>query len=487
MRLAQGKQTTEAGALPVIGIVGAGVAGSTIALYLAQRYRCRVILLDRNDSVVNGPPICHLHAGGNLYREIPDQECLALLEQSVQTLRFYPHCANIRPTVLAVPTRDGGEVSELLPRLEKLKQRYRSLVAADPDNAVLGPVDGYYRLYSRAQMAELAKRALPQMPSGADDWMIPVAHSLDFDRVKWPLIQVQEFGLSVFRLAANAALALEQQPNCQLQLNTRVTGLRRQAQGWLIDTQPAAGPMTTLAVDYLVNAAGHRSGALDDLAGLQRPRWVEFKAAYVTRWPGVQGHWPELVFHGARGTPEGMAQLTPYADGHFQLHGMTEEITLFPEGLSASSVQSAQPELAPRLARKLDLGWPAGEVGRRSRKAIAHLAHFIPAFAGAEVAGKPLFGAQQIPGDNAQLRAAGISFDGPDYARAEIVKANSAIPVAEALAERLVAQGRLQPLPEPMRRSLSAETVEQIACDLARRREYPEALARRTGQSCWGH
>ncbi|GAA5187678.1 FAD-dependent oxidoreductase [Ferrimonas gelatinilytica] len=468
---------------PVIGIVGAGVAGTTIALYLSQHYRCEVRLLDKNDTVVNGPPICHLHAGGNLYREIPDEECLALLEQSVETLRFYPHCANVRPTVLAVPTRDPGSVDDLLPRLAKLQQRYQALIDEDPANAVLGPAEAYYRLYTRAQMAQLAGQPLPRTPLSADDWMIPVARSLDFNRVKWPLIQVQEYGLSVFRLAANASLALANQPNCQVLLNTRVTGLRPQAQGWQLQAEKSGKVTAPLTVDYLVNAGGHRSGELDDWAGLRRPRWVEFKAAYLTRWSDVPGNWPELVFHGARGTPEGMAQLTPYADGHFQLHGMTDEITLFPGGLSASTDQSAQPVLAPLLARKLSQGWQAGEIGQRSRRAIAHLAHFIPAFASAEVAGKPLFGAQQIPGSNADLRAAGISFAGHDYARAEIVKANSALPVARALAEYLMAQGRLQPLSRPWQTALSADAVERTACELALRRDYPEALARRTGQS----
>ncbi|GAL14445.1 hypothetical protein JCM19233_5457 [Vibrio astriarenae] len=55
-----------------------------------------------------------------------------------------------------------------------------------------------------------------------------------------------------------------------------------------------------------------------------RERLVEFKAAYVTRWTENQYQWPEVIFHGERGTPNGMAQLTPYSDNTFQLHGMTK-------------------------------------------------------------------------------------------------------------------------------------------------------------------
>ncbi|MEZ9856291.1 FAD-dependent oxidoreductase, partial [Vibrio breoganii] len=85
-----------------------------------------------------------------------------------------------------------------------------------------------------------------------------------------------------------------------------------------------------LTTDYLINASGFETGIVDDFVGSKQQRLVEFKAAYVTEWPYSQEckeEWPEVIFHGPRGTPQGMAQLTPYADGVFQLHGMTEGIT----------------------------------------------------------------------------------------------------------------------------------------------------------------
>jgi len=54
-----------------IAIVGGGVAGSSIALYLGQ-LGLNVTLFEKEPSLVSGPPFCHLHAGGNLYREISD-------------------------------------------------------------------------------------------------------------------------------------------------------------------------------------------------------------------------------------------------------------------------------------------------------------------------------------------------------------------------------------------------------------------------------
>ncbi|MEI8642374.1 hypothetical protein P4S68_20570 [Pseudoalteromonas sp. Hal099] len=54
--------------------------------------------------------MCHLHAGGNLYREIPDEDCIDLLKQCIDILRLYPYTIDVRPTVFAVPTRDDDSL-----------------------------------------------------------------------------------------------------------------------------------------------------------------------------------------------------------------------------------------------------------------------------------------------------------------------------------------------------------------------------------------
>lgn len=52
-----------------IAVVGAGIAGSTIALKLSEKFpSSSTFLFEAGPSLVNGPPICHLHAGGALYR-----------------------------------------------------------------------------------------------------------------------------------------------------------------------------------------------------------------------------------------------------------------------------------------------------------------------------------------------------------------------------------------------------------------------------------
>ena len=212
-----------------IAIIGGGAAGSTAALHLGQM-GLDVTLFEQEQSLISGPPFCHLHAGGNLYREISDAQCVTLLRQSVAFLRYYPFIVDYRPTVIMVPVEDKGTPEALLPRLKLLVAEYEKLIAEDPANAVLGNSSDYYKPYTRAEMERL--RTLPEVsqPKSADEWMIPVAKVLDFERVQFPVILVQEYGLNLFRLSAGVTLALEAMEDVTLLLEHKVTDIRMA--GW---------------------------------------------------------------------------------------------------------------------------------------------------------------------------------------------------------------------------------------------------------------
>lgn len=462
-----------------VGILGGGIAGATVALRLTDM-GIHTLLLESSTGLVNGPPFCHLHAGGNLYREISDQQCLTLLRQSIDSVRAYPHSINRRPTVIAVPVTDAGNPNALLPRLRQVAREYQRLVTENPANKMLGEPGDYYRCYEREEFEALAKRPLPVRAECHDDWMIPLAHQLNADTLKFPLILVQEYGWSLFRMAATATLALTRSPLCDLRLNTRATRLEQRECSWLVQSVGPKGECMD-EVDFLVNACGFRTGLVDDMAGYRRERLVEYKAAYLARWP-VSAHWPEVIFHGERGTPQGMAQLTPYPNGLFQLHGMTDAITLFKNGLVANPAHSAQPRLPEAYRQQLNEGWNADEARTRTQRAIEHMARLLPDFARATPAGKPLFGAQQIPGSDPRLRAADVSFEGHHYARVEIVKASSALTAADRIVGKLTELGWLNhtvPLsPEItlVSRQTAAE-VEATAIQLAEARGYPRELA----------
>lgn len=466
-----------------VAIVGGGIAGATVALCLGE-LGLDVTLIEKGPTLVNGPPICHLHAGGNLYREISNEQCLALLAESIDLVRLYPHAVDYRPTVIAVPKVDKGMPLDNLARLKKLQDEYQRLVELDPLNRVLGKPEQYFELFSREQVEALKSKKILAKPSSLLDWLIPVAHHVDLEQLKFPIIMVQEYGLNLFRLAASAELALKKLPCCTVLTNTKVSAIESLNNCWSVTYQNELETHKE-EFDYLINAAGFKSGVVDDMAGFERQRLVEFKAAYVTKWQGYDKIWPEVVFLGERGTPNGMAQFTPYPDGYFQLHGMTQSITLFNNGLVESSKASAQPQLDDHFLDKIDKGWSDNEINLRSQSAIDHLSHFIPEFAkSAIVSMKPLFGAQQIPGQDADLRAAGVSFEGNHYARCEIVKASSVLSVADEIIKQLIHLDFLDLSHSGSREFSTLSTIvekdiTEHALSICESRHYPKALANR--------
>lgn len=460
-----------------VGIIGGGVAGSTIAIRLAA-LGIETYLFEAKASLIDGPPMCHLHAGGNLYREIPDEDCVELLKQSIDMLRMYPHSIDVRPTLIAIPKRDDGNPEDLLPRLQLLTREYKALIEADPANKVLGEAEDYYRLYDKQQVQALldANDSDPSLfpenkvPQNLDHWVVNAAKQLNLDKLKFPIVAVQEYGWNIFRLAASAQIALGFYPNAHLLLNTQVINVNQadntdkvinpdanidngKATGpkWVINYQQSIAPdqaeTETITVDYLINACGFKTGIIDNMIGVPVQRMVEFKASYVTHWNRVSNtasvpvnedlvhpsiRLPEIIIHGKRGTPQGMVQLTPYPDGYYQIHSMNNAVTLFKDGLVATKKDDAQPELKPKYLDYIEEGWNPATLHERSQRAINEVSEFVPNFATATPTGNALYGGQQIPGDNDTLRVADVSlYPELNYARAENVKASSALEASD--------------------------------------------------------
>jgi hypothetical protein len=471
--------------MPKIAIIGGGVAGSTTALYLGN-LGMDVTLFERENSLVNGPPFCHLHAGGNFYPDISDEQCLILLKQSIDFVRFYPFIVDYRPTVIALPLTCGSTPKALLPRLELVKGRYEALIHKDSNNKVLGESSEYYRCYGREEIEALQSKSYVSVPKNSDEWMITVAKNIDLDKVQFPLIIVQEYGLNLFRLSSGVGLALNQLSTVSLQTNTIVSNIQEVCNEKLWDVTSIYNDITTTkSFDYVINAAGFRTGLIDDMLGVECKRMVEFKAAYVSHWEATSEIlFPEIIFHGKRGTPEGMGQFTPYPQGYFQLHAMTKEITLYDDGLVANTNVSCQPKLGQSFIEKIEKSWTNEEIIERTQSAINHLAKFIPNFAEATVASKPLFGAQQIPGDDPSLRVAEVSFPTDRYARCEIVKVSSVMDMIDTITREFVKLGYIDAELQGQRNlkhlsSLREFEVNALAEMIAQERQYPKELGHR--------
>ena len=469
-----------------IAIIGGGVAGSTAAMYFGK-LGLDVTLFEKESSLVSGPPFCHLHAGGNLYREISDAQCVTLLKQSIDFLRFYPYIVDYRPTVIVLPKTDKGKPEDLLPRLNLLTKEYETLIKKDKKNEVLGESENYYKIYSKEVIETLKMKDIVKEPTSCDEWMIPVAKNIDLDTIQFPLIMVQEYGLNLFRLAAGAALSLESLKSVRLHTSSIVYNVQENVdtKKWIVSFLNEDKSHQE-SFDYLINAAGFRTGKIDDFIGAPCERMVEFKAAYVSQWDACDTvKFPEIVFHGERGTPEGMGQFTPYPHGYFQLHGMTKDITLYEDGLVSNSVVSCQPKLGQDFIAKIENDWKEEETIERTQSAIRHISRFIPSFCTAHVGSRPLFGAQQIPGDDPTLRVAEVSFPKERYARCEIVKVSSVLDMVREILHKFKKLGYVDtslPTEEICTKPIEHKetTLSQRAIHIANERKYPSALACRT-------
>lgn len=137
-----------------VGIIGGGVSGVVIALQLAE-LGINHVLFEQKKSVVNGPPFCHLHAGGNLYPDISDEQCRFLMRQSIEMARLFPQSIDERPTLITVPKSESYQVDRIEDRLDMLVDFYKKLIEEDSSNAVLGAPEDYYKIYNKEDLDAL--------------------------------------------------------------------------------------------------------------------------------------------------------------------------------------------------------------------------------------------------------------------------------------------------------------------------------------------
>lgn len=466
-----------------IAVIGGGIAGSTISLYLSN-LGLNITLFEKNKSLVSGPPICHLHAGGNLYREIDDNSCITLLKECVDLLRVFPNAIDYRPTILATPKTDNIDPNKLFKRLEILKVEYQKLIDKDKNNKILGEVKNYYKSYSKDDILELKKRDILKNPKSFDEWMIPFAKNVELDKFKFPIILVQEYGLNIFRLGATTSYILENTKTANISFNSEVIDIKenKNKDSYSIEYKKE-NIIKKESFDYVINSAGFRTGTIDDMLNIKRDSLVEFKSAYVTKWEDNKDIWPEVIFFGKRGTPTGMAQFTPYPNGYFQIHGMTEDITLFKNGLVKNTPFSSQPKLDKKFIDKIDKSWSVEDINTRTTRSIKHIKQYIPSFQNVTISSKPLYGAQQIPGKDSDLRTADVTFDKNRYARCEIVKGNSVLNMSDLIVKELIKLNYLDKNDYGKREFLYNMQIDDnkittIAENLTKEREYPISLAR---------
>ena len=464
-----------------VAVIGGGVSGAVTALQLSD-LGVDNILFEKGKSLVNGPPFCHLHAGGNLYPDISEEHCKLLMRQSIEMARLFPQSIDKRPTFISIQKSEDYEAENITDRLEILVEYYKNLIAEDPANEVLGAPANYYNIYNKEQLIHLSQQSVVQIPNTPDQWITNAIKLIDLEQLKMPVILVQEYGWNFFRLAAQAQLALTRTSECTVKLNTEIVTVKNVSYKNLDYNWEVKTNNEVFKVKYLVNSCGYKTGEFDEPLKLNSEHLIEFKASYLSKWQPIQGLIPELIFHGKRGTNNGMAQLTPYCDDYFQIHGMTKDITLFKNGLIKLKNDTHQTQFNNDLKQKLAFGWKQDDINTRTKSAIRFVTKFVPSFKSAIVGGPPLYGAQQIPGNDPDLRVGEVSFPTKFYARSEIVKASSALTVANQIIDKIQEEKIIPTIKKQSKntllKSIKTSEIDTLASELAIERGYPKVLAK---------
>lgn len=181
------------------GIIGGGVSGVVTALQLADA-GIDSVLFEQKESVVNDPPFCHLHAGGNLYPDISDEQCRILMKQSIEMARLFPQSIDERPTFIAIPKSEDYETAAITGRLKMLEDYYKALIQEDPANEIMGSPETYFAVYAEEDLMALAQKPTVKQPTSPDEWAGNAIKLIDYKKLKMPVILVQEYGWNLFRL-----------------------------------------------------------------------------------------------------------------------------------------------------------------------------------------------------------------------------------------------------------------------------------------------
>lgn len=99
-------------------------------------------------------------------------------------------------------------------------------------------------------------------PKNLEEWMAPFARYVDFKKIKWPVLLVQEYGLNVFRISAIANMILKE----RVLYNTEVVDIKKN--GFLIRYKKNEN-IYEEHFDFLINAAGFESGKIDNMLGIR--------------------------------------------------------------------------------------------------------------------------------------------------------------------------------------------------------------------------
>jgi hypothetical protein len=312
-----------------IAIIGGGISGCVTALKLLEKYKSKVniVLYEKRDKLLGGPPFCHLHAGGMLYPMISIKECESLLHHSILFAQEFSECITYIPTVVAYRKNSKFDANKLVMKCRIMKYHYASNVAHP-----LGDPETYYQVYDRQDIIALKNGEQINKSEYHDKYVREFAKILDnIDDIKYPFVSVREHSISMEKIKRTIMKRLYSYNNIEILYNTTV--------------ESDSNGNGNGDYDYIINAAGCN---IDDLRKEKSNHYLEFKASWMIH-NRLNMELPEIAIIGERDTENGMIQISPLSDGLYQIHCMMDNVTLFDGGLIYNKKLSDYPDKLKRI------------------------------------------------------------------------------------------------------------------------------------------
>lgn len=240
-----------------ITIIGAGAAGISAALELAER-GYKVLLIERN-TMGDGASGRNPGRMGHGFHYADVDTALSYLRASIKVQRKYPGFL-IAEQIQDSPLRRGRyfitkdsnpNKDDILRTYEQIKAEYARLVLEDPANEVFGRPDDFYHILS------------PEA----------YQHCVNMDLVEMA-IETNEHLFLWHDFKNHMKQLISSHPNIELLEHTNVCGLKRNSFGktrFIVEIENNQGGFEGLLTDYIINSTWENIEYLNSQLGIQMP------------------------------------------------------------------------------------------------------------------------------------------------------------------------------------------------------------------------
>ena len=276
--------------IPMISIVGGGIAGCSIALELSKDKTNNITIYEQNE-LLNNEHYCHAHYG-LLYPDISKEELVQLTKETMMFIEAYPEAILYRPTIIAYNVKSKYSVKELQERCLIVEKTTK--------------VSPFFKKYTYDDFFNLPTESyLDYFDSYVYNTLKFIKNSEFVSSIKFPFVCVKEYGID-YTILRNSIMNKILKTN-----NIKIINEQKE-----MNAIPYTNPIP--CTNPIVIIATGSYGKVN----------VETKGSFTVHLNNSVEYLAEFVIIGERGTENGMFQVTPIRYNKLVIHKMSEEGSL---------------------------------------------------------------------------------------------------------------------------------------------------------------